>query len=464
MKTEAQLNSWQIAARNAVMNASKAFLTLLQTAVFAVAWFLFYEKSPGAIEQNTIQGWAMIAVYGALFALLTHIYGGFQIGRIEAAEVIYSLTLAQLFTVVFQYLFVCILKTSILNPLPMLCVLVAGTAANVLWTVMSIYLFRKLFPPRHTYIIYDYNKASDDVSKMQNMKWRFNIKGTICLSQGMSKVLEQIKDAEAVFLCGIHSSDRNTILKHCIEHNIQVYIRPKIGDLLISGSKQLHLQNMPLLHCGRSRTSLSYLAVKRLIDIIISGMALLILSPIMLIVALAIHLYDGGPAFYRQTRLTKDGKQFKIMKFRSMRVDAEKDGVARLASESDSRITPIGHFIRKVRLDELPQLINILKGEMSVVGPRPERPEIAAQYEEEMPEFSLRLQAKGGLTGYAQVYGKYNTKPYDKLQMDLIYIENQSIFQDLKLILVTVKILFMPESTEGIAEGQVTASTTDRNL
>ena len=136
--------------------------------------------------------------------------------------------------------------------------------------------------------------------------------------------------------------------------------------------------------------------------------------------------------------------------------------MARLASENDARITPVGKLIRAIRFDELPQLLNILKGDMSIVGPRPERPEIAAQYEEEMPEFSLRLQVKAGLTGYAQVYGKYNTSPYDKLQMDLIYIANQSVAQDVKLMLATVKVLFMPESTEGVAEGKTTAGTGSR--
>lgn len=186
--------------------------------------------------------------------------------------------------------------------------------------------------------------------------------------------------------------------------------------------------------------------------------AIIILSPIMIVVALLIKATDKGPVLYKQCRLTKNGKQFMVLKFRSMRVDAEKDGVARLSSgDKDDRITPIGKLIRKVRFDELPQLFNILFGDMSIVGPRPERPEIAAQYEKELPEFNLRLQAKAGLTGYAQVYGKYNTTPYDKLQMDLMYIASPSIIEDIKIMFATVKILFMPESTEGIAEGATTA-------
>ena len=161
--------------------------------------------------------------------------------------------------------------------------------------------------------------------------------------------------------------------------------------------------------------------------------------------------------------MTKDGRDFDVLKFRSMRVDAEKDGVARLSTgDHDDRITPVGHVIRKVKIDELPQLFNILKGDMTIVGPRPERREIAEEYEKELPEFRLRLQAKAGLTGYAQVYGKYNTTPYDKLQMDLMYISKPSIVEDLKIMFATLAILFRRESTEGVAPGHTTAQEDDR--
>ena len=185
----------------------------------------------------------------------------------------------------------------------------------------------------------------------------------------------------------------------------------------------------------------------------------MIASPVMLATAIAIKAEDGGPVLYKQVRLTKNARPFEIVKFRSMQPDAEKDGVARLSTgEKDDRITFVGRVIRKYRIDELPQLFNILEGSLSIVGPRPERPEIAAQYCELLPEFELRLQAKAGLTGYAQVYGKYNTIPYDKLQMDLMYIAHPSLIEDMKIVLATVKILFKPESTEGVAEGQATAA------
>lgn len=232
---------------------------------------------------------------------------------------------------------------------------------------------------------------------------------------------------------------------------------PKIPDVLIKGSDQLHLFDTPILLTREYALTVGQRAAKRMIDIVCSLILLAIASPFMLFTAVLIKCYDAGPVFYKQIRCTRDGRKFSIIKFRSMRVDAEKDGVARLASKNDARITPIGRFIRAVRIDELPQLLNILKGDMSFIGPRPERPEIIEQYMKEMPEFAFRMKVKAGLAGYAQVYGKYNTTPYDKLKLDLTYVENYSVWLDLKLMLLTLKILIKPESTEGVEDTQVTA-------
>lgn len=191
-------------------------------------------------------------------------------------------------------------------------------------------------------------------------------------------------------------------------------------------------------------------------DIAIGLTGCILASPVMLLIAIAIKLYDGGPVLYSQERITKDGRPFRIYKFRSMIVESEKRG-ARLASEHDDRITPVGKVIRRLHVDELPQLFNVLIGDMSFVGPRPEREEITREYEQSIPQFRFRLKVKAGLTGYAQVYGQYNTVPYDKLKLDLTYIENYSLWLDLKLILLTVKILFQKEKSEGVEDSQKTA-------
>ena len=176
---------------------------------------------------------------------------------------------------------------------------------------------------------------------------------------------------------------------------------------------------------------------------------MIVAAPIMLVVAIAIKIEDRGPVFYKQKRTTRYGETFDILKFRSMIVDAEKAGISIPATGHDPRITKVGRVIRAMRIDELPQILNILKGDMSIVGPRPERVEHVEEYTRKIPEFEYRLKVKGGLTGYAQIYGKYNTGAYDKLRMDLLYIENYSILLDIKLILTTIRIMFSKDSTEG---------------
>ena len=284
------------------------------------------------------------------------------------------------------------------------------------------------------------------------MDKKFEIVETMEINQCLADLCT-LDEVEAVFLSGVRSHYRNIILKYCIERGIDVYVIPRVGDIIMSSARRMHMFHLPIMRVGRFNPAPEYIMVKRLADIFLSALGLIITSPIFIVTSIAIKATDGGPIFYKQVRLTKDRKEFKVLKFRSMRVDAEKDGVARLSTgDNDDRITPIGRIIRKVRIDELPQLINILKGDMSIVGPRPERPEIAVEYEKSLPEFALRLQAKAGLTGYAQIYGKYNTSPYDKLQMDLSYVASAGIVEDLRIIFATVKILFMPESTEGFQE------------
>ena len=278
------------------------------------------------------------------------------------------------------------------------------------------------------------------------------------IAEGMEAVRTEIAAGYgAVVLWDIAAVDRNALLKYCYSLSIRVYTMPKISDVLIRGADQLHLFDTPIYLTREYSLKVEQRVAKRLIDLFCSVLLLVIASPFMLITAIAIKCYDGGPVFYKQIRCTRDRKEFYILKFRSMKVDAEKDGVARLAAKNDSRITPVGKLIRATRIDELPQLFNILRGEMSFIGPRPERPEIIDQYMEEMPEFAFRMKVKAGLAGYAQVYGKYNTTPYDKLKLDLTYIEQYSVWLDLKLMLLTLKILIKPESTEGVDSSQTTA-------
>ena len=431
-------------------------------------WFrwLWYKYYFGRIRTPfvTLGNYAVIAIFLVLYISFAKLYGGFDLKTSRTSELVYSHVIGSVMTGLTMLIVLMLLIYGIPPILPMLLGIALWSVTSLIWSKPANLLTNKVYPPARTVIIYDNLTAfhkGEAITKQ--VHWRFKVVGVIDVSVGNQMIFEYLrhKRPEAVMLCGIHSSQRNDVLKYCIEKGIMVYIRPNIGDYVVNSSKQLQMASLPVMLCQRAEPSALYLLAKRLFDIVFSLVILIVTSPILIIVGYLIHAYDKGPVLYSQVRLTKDAKAFKIYKFRSMKVNAEKDGVARLASQDDDRITPIGKFIRATRIDELPQMINILKGDMSVVGPRPERPEITLRYEKGMPEFTLRLQVKAGLTGYAQVHGKYNTSPYDKLQMDLMYIAKQSIATDFTIILSTIKVIFMPESTEGIGEGEVDAGEQD---
>ena len=300
--------------------------------------------------------------------------------------------------------------------------------------------------------------TDDIISKFKSRSDIYNIEKCINISEGMELIESEIKNGYGgIVLWDIATETRNDLLKFCYSIGIRVYVMPKISDVLLKGAVQMHLFDTAIFMVQDYSMTVEQRFIKRLIDLVCSIILLVIASPIMIVTAIIIKLYDKGPVFFSQTRCTQHMKKFKVLKFRSMRVDAEKDGIARLATKNDSRITPFGKFIRACRIDELPQLFNILKGDMSFIGPRPERPELIERYMKNMPEFAFRTRVKAGLAGYAQIFGKYNTTPYDKLKLDLTYIENYSIWLDLKLMLLTLKILFTPDSTEGVDEKQISA-------
>ena len=429
---------------------------VLITLPFGICWYLYYvDRLALNYYRKGIS--VVIFIFAILYLALGRTYSAFQISLHRRAEVVYSQALAEIFSDFIMYLIIFLLAKKFLSIWPLLLVLVIQIVLSFIWITAAQKVYFKRTPPLPTVIVWDMRESFARLVDEYGLRKRFDIIGNVYVKECVEDIEGHLGEARAVFLCGIHSHERNQIIKYCVEKGIRAYVIPRVGDMIMSSATSMHLFHLPILALERYNPSPFYLFIKRLFDIVISGVAIVILSPVMLVVSILIKR-DGGTVFFRQRRLTKDGKVFDVLKFRSMRMDAEKDGVARLSTgDKDDRITPVGRVIRSCRIDELPQLINILKGDMSIVGPRPERPEIAEEYQEKMPEFCLRLQMKAGLTGMAQVYGKYNTTPYDKLLMDLQYIAKAGVVEDLKIIFATVKILFLPESTEGIQEGQTTA-------
>ncbi|MBQ7584032.1 MAG: exopolysaccharide biosynthesis polyprenyl glycosylphosphotransferase [Lachnospiraceae bacterium] len=317
--------------------------------------------------------------------------------------------------------------------------------------ILMIRLYRMLFPPID--IIEIYGRKNGLYGKVNKLQYKYHISESLFAEKlSLEEVTERIREHQAVLLNDLPAQKRNKILKTCFSMDKRVYVVPKISDVIMKNSEDLRLFDTPMLLCRNHEISWWQRIVKRGFDILLSLIALILLSPVMLITAIAIHAEDGGPVLYMQERVTRGGKRFQMLKFRSMIVNAEADGRPHPAGEKDPRITRTGNIIRACRIDELPQLINILRGDMSIVGPRPERVEHVEKYSKLIPEFEFRLKMKGGLTGYAQVYGKYNTPPLDKLKLDLTYITNYSLVTDVQIIFETLKILFLKESTEGFEE------------
>ena len=418
---------------------------------FLICWTLYYEPRTTTVGSKQVSVLVMI-----IFFFICYYFGQrldcFRVSILQIRDVIFGEALATMITDIIMYILIWMLSIHLPNLIPGLITWGGQCVIGVIWAYVMHQSYFFTHPPLRTIVIYDERMGMENLIHTYGLEKRFNIKTVYQVESIMDK-LEVMEEFDAAFLCGIHSRERNIILKHCINHKIKLFMIPRIADVMMRGSEQIHMLHLPILKTQRYKPSIEYQIIKRTMDIVVSGIATIVLSPLFLITAIAVKS-DGGPAFYKQKRLTKDGKVFEILKFRSTRVDAEKySGAVLSAGENDPRITKVGRIIRACRLDELPQLLNILKGDMSLVGPRPERPELQKEIEKEVPEFGLRLQARAGLTGYAQVYGKYNTTFYDKLLMDLMYISKPSILEDLTIMLATVKILTSKESTEGVGEG-----------
>ncbi len=429
--------------------------TLTILGVFYTGWELFFPTICGTMFSYT--RWMMSGVYLVALVWLLRLYGACQFGRARVGQLIYCQILSEILAAALIYVVGVANSRQIFSPLPLLLILMAQLAINVVFCLLGNKLYFHLHKPKKAAVLYRTQADLEKIREIDYFENKFLVEKYIEDPQTIEDILPQLEGYGVVFVTGIEATLRNGIAKYCIEQGVSGYIYPHIGDVIMMNAERMQMFSVPLFRVKRAAPSPEYRLLKRVFDIAVSLIGIVFTSVFMLITAIAIKAYDGGPVLYKQVRLTKNGKQFKILKFRSMRTDAEKDGVARLASDKDDRITPVGKVIRACRLDELPQLFNVLKGDMSIVGPRPERPEIAADYEKVLPAFNLRLQAKAGLTGYAQVYGRYNTEPKDKLKMDLMYIHNMSVLEDLKLCFYTVKILFMKESTQGIAEGKINA-------
>lgn len=435
-------------------------ILLILTLVYAYVWHTCYAYNPEVlIEPFWHRGnFVIIGLYAVIMFLFFKVYGGFKIGYFRLLEILYSQILSVLCVNIITYLQLCLIGhwRFLSYVMPIVYMTVVDMIIIIMTAFLTQWIYFKIYPARKMVLVYGKYNPKYLNQKISSRQDKYTIAKTVSINEGIEQIKEYIVQYNCVILSDIPAELRNNLLKFTYERGIRCYIVPKISDVLVMGATNINLFDTPLLLLRNQGLTFEQEFFKRCFDIIASLVAIILSSPIMLLVAGCIKAYDHGPVFFVQERLTKDGQVFNVIKFRSMLVTSDQNEY-QLTQKDDNRVTPIGKIIRAIHIDELPQLFNILKGEMSFVGPRPECPDITEEYANSIPEFKYRLKVKAGLTGFAQVYGKYNTTPYDKLKLDLSYIVNYSFILDVKLMLLTLKIIFLKEKTEGIESWQTNA-------
>lgn len=432
--------------RNTIMFFLKATVILVLSTSFFGVWQNWYRDALFGKRGNYVVAF----VYVAALLVFGSVYDAFKVGIYRMHELSYSLSLAALFTNFFTYLILCLIARRMMNPLGMILLLVAQVVIIILMMYLMSHVYFSLYKARRVLAIFEHGNQNDIIKKVQIIRERFQLTKGITTDRGLEAIKREVDGYDTVLICDFDPTMKSEVLKYCYAKNKRIYLLPSSADTILNGSYQVQVFDTPVLFLHNGGLSMEQRIIKRIFDILLSLLGIIVLSPIMLITAIAIKLTSKGPIIFRQKRITRDQKEFCIYKFRSMKVSDTNE--VKKTTVDDDRVTVVGKIIRPLRIDETPQLFNILFGDMSIVGPRPEMKELVDDYSAKLPEFNLRHKVKAGLTGYAQIYGKYNTTPQNKLNMDLYYIEHYSLLEDVKLIAMTLKILFLRESTEGFSE------------
>ena len=433
---------------------------LIKWIVYICIMFIFMllmsEKNEPLMRLSRTMG-ITLSTYVIVGLLFLTIYGRYDVGRRKSKPIIFSLVLATLFTDIIVYLQLMIMNTITPNihafRFSNLEILAISYVLQVLFIIIAVYggnaLFFTIHKPQKCYVVTSSQDALDAVVRgISKYKKQYEIVEVFDYRDKM--LLRKLKDAETVFIYDIPIQHRTEVTNYCYKTRKNVYFNPEMEDIIEMSSEFYQLDDISMLNYNVKGLTMEQRIFKRCLDIGLSLVMGIFTSPIWIVSAIAIKVHDGGAILFKQDRATINGKVFQVYKFRTMKENVENRSV----TDNDDRITKPGKILRKIRMDELPQLLNILKGDMSFVGPRPEMVENVELYSDELPEFKYRLRVKAGLTGYAQIAGKYNTTPKDKLMMDMMYIENYTIFKDIQLLFQTAIVLLKSDSTEAFHTGK----------
>lgn len=431
----------------------------LFASLFAIFFGIFGIHNPWLFNLSRTTGVTMVTFVVLGIALMS-VYGGYAIGTQKSRPIIHSMALATIMTDLVTHLQLSIMNTSEKNnahfvyetPHLLLLVMVLQVLVIVFFAYFGNYIYFSLEPPEKCCVISSSRQSLGHIiPKISRFQKQYEVRRIVRYDD--KDVLNVILESDTVFLYDVPLKERSDLISFCYQTQKNIYYNFETIDVVSQGAKYVTLDDKSMVMYTAKDLTMEQRIVKRLTDLAVAVVGLVVTSPIMLGCAIAIKLEDHGKVMYKQKRLTKYGRVFEVYKFRTMK---EENSIHKSVTADDDRITKVGRVLRKFRIDELPQLINILNGDMTVVGPRPEMLENVEKYTKELPEFSYRLRMKAGLTGLAQISGKYNTSPKDKLVMDLMYIENYSIWQDFKLIFQTITVfLKASESTEAFGKEEL---------
>lgn len=430
--------------------AIKFVLYFLLLSIFII---VLGKENSGLTRLSRMLG-TTVFVFVVVGLLLLSVYGTFDVGRRKSKPIIYSLSLAVVCTDVIAYLQVMIMRTNtdihefrlrggellvLAIILQILVIIIFAYAGNA--------LFFAIHDPEKCCVITSCQESLDTIAyAIGRFKKQYRIDSVV--DYRCTDIEPYIKGSDTVFIYDIPAERRLMIMRLCYKHKVNVYFNPYLEDIMEVNAKHYVLDDVYLFNKNNKTLTMEQRIIKRLLDIVLSLFLGVLTSPLWICGAIAVKLYDGGPVFFKQKRATIHGREFEVYKLRTMKVNVENYS----AKKDDDRITKPGAILRRTRIDELPQLLNVLKGDMTFVGPRPEMIKNVQNYTAELPEFRYRLRVKAGLTGYAQIAGKYNTTPRDKLIMDMMYIEQFSVLRDIQLILQTAVVLLKSDSTEAFGK------------
>lgn len=439
-----------------LQKTQRTVMLLLKVLLFFIlfaTFFVFFGIENEWLLRLSRTAAVTMLTFVVLGSALMSIYGGYSVGITKSKPIIYSMTLSTVFTDIVTHLQLCIMNTNAANnqkfqyehPLLLLLVMFIQILVIIFFAYFGNFVYFSINSPEKCCVITTSKYSLNNIiPKIKKYKKQYLITDAILFTN--PDLFDIINRCDTVFVYDVPAASRTTIVEYCYANNKNIYYNFEMCDVVSLRGRNAILDDKPMIASTVKGLTVEQRIMKRAMDLFVSTVGLIITSPIMLACAIAIKAEDGGSVFFKQKRATKDGKIFKVYKFRTMK---EKNSINKSVTEDDDRITKVGKILRKFRIDELPQIINIFKGEMSVVGPRPEMIENVDEYTQALPEFSYRLRVKAGLTGLAQIAGKYNTSPKDKLVLDLMYIEKYSIWQDIKLIFQTLTVFFKADdSTE----------------